>query len=78
VLERTAAEAGAGFLGLWLEARPETLLTRIRQRVNDASDATEDIVQRQLGYATGPINWTRIDADCDLVEISTKVRSQIE
>jgi aminoglycoside phosphotransferase family enzyme/predicted kinase len=78
VLERTAAEAGAGFLGLWLEARPETLLTRIRQRVNDASDATEDVVQRQLAYATGPINWTRIDADCDLVEISTKVRSQIE
>lgn len=65
--ERTAAaelarRSKAQFAGVWLEAPPETLKARIAARRGDASDATEDVVERQLAYDLGHLDWLRVDA----------------
>lgn len=65
--ERIAAEALAKkfsvpFHGLWLEARPETMVQRLDARQGDASDAGRDVLSRQLTYDVGHIRWARIDA----------------
>lgn len=57
-----ATAAGVAFDGLWLQANPETMMRRVTDRTGDASDATAEIVKRQLAYETGPIDWTIVDA----------------
>jgi hypothetical protein len=47
---------------LWLDAGSETMAARIGARQGDASDATAEILSRQLRRDPGPIDWTRIDA----------------
>lgn len=65
--ERAAVEAlcrdiGVRMNGVWLEAPGETLATRVAARRGDASDATPEVVRRQLGYDIGSIGWQHIDA----------------
>jgi aminoglycoside phosphotransferase family enzyme/predicted kinase len=57
-----ARKAGATFTGIWLQAPEETLIARLESRGIDASDATPDVLQRQLSYDLGPMDWIRIDA----------------
>jgi aminoglycoside phosphotransferase family enzyme/predicted kinase len=67
-LEREAIRVAAGcmgapFIGLWLEARPETLIERVTARRDDASDADAAVVESQLGYDVGDLSdWHRIRA----------------
>jgi aminoglycoside phosphotransferase family enzyme/predicted kinase len=63
-IEALAAELGVPFQGLWLYANPETLLERVALRRKDASDATPDVVTRQLGVDPGRFTaqWRTIDA----------------
>ena len=58
-----AAELGVSFTGLWLEAPLTAKLARVGGRTNDASDATPELVARQEGYDTGPIDWRILRAD---------------
>ena len=60
-----AARVGVGFTGLWLEAGAEDLRRRIEARRNNASDATVAVLDRQLDYDLGPIDWTVIDSSGD-------------
>jgi predicted kinase len=63
--ERRAVEgaaAGAPFFGIWLEAPGSTLVARVAQRVGDASDATPEVISRQMTMETGLIKWRRLDA----------------
>lgn len=58
-----AAQANVPFLGLWLEAPPETLIERVSLRRDDASDADAAVVERQLAYTVGDLSdWHRITA----------------
>ena len=60
--EAVARQAGAAFTGLWLEAPKQKLIGRVGARRGDASDATAEVVEVQLGYELGKIGWGRIDA----------------
>jgi aminoglycoside phosphotransferase family enzyme/predicted kinase len=60
--EAMAAELGVPFQGLWLTAPREVLLARVGARAADASDATPDVVERQLAGDVGPMSWTEVDA----------------
>ena len=44
----TARRNRAQFAAVWLDAPPETLMTRISGREGDASDATTDVIGKQL------------------------------
>jgi uncharacterized protein len=61
-VEAIAREAGCEFVGLWLTAPAETLISRVERRRGDASDADRRVVREQLGYDLGDIAWTQIDA----------------
>ena len=64
-IEAVARACGARFDGLWLEAPTNLLQARVAARTNDASDATPDVVVRQLDYDLGEIAWSRISAGGD-------------
>ena len=57
-----AAEAGVPFQGIWLEAPSEIMEQRVRDRRQNISDATADVVRQQLAYDLGPLTWPRIDS----------------
>jgi predicted kinase len=71
---RMAAEVGVPFQGLWLTAPREVLLARVGARVGDASDATPDVVARQLAGDVGAMSWTEIDGSGDAAETLTAAR----
>ena len=60
--EEVAAAAGAPFVGVWLDAPAEVLVSRVANRVNDASDADPDVVRAQLRRDSGAIGWARVPA----------------
>jgi uncharacterized protein len=59
-MERVAGECGALFDGLWLEAPAEVMIERVEGRRGDASDATAEVVRRQLEWDLGEIGWRRV------------------
>jgi aminoglycoside phosphotransferase family enzyme/predicted kinase len=61
-IEDVAKGCGVPFTGLWLEAPSETLMQRVEERRNDASDATRAVVAGQLGYDIGSIGWARLSS----------------
>jgi len=76
-IEAVAQRAGVTFVGLWLDAAPEVLASRVRERENDASDATVEVVREQLSYDTGAIAWRRLDASPDLAVTMDRARDAL-
>jgi len=72
-----ARELDVPFVGLWLEAQNNILLTRVAQRVDDASDANVQVVKKQLSYDVGPINWITIDASGSQDAVAARVRQML-
>jgi predicted kinase len=55
---------GVDFTGFWLEADPRRLVARVAARRQDASDATPQVVEAQLGTASKPSRrWRPLNAD---------------
>ncbi|MEH6952742.1 AAA family ATPase (plasmid) [Nitrobacter sp. NHB1] len=50
------------FVGFFLVSDLITRMKRVRHRVDDASDATLDLVRHQENYDIGPLDWHIIDA----------------
>jgi len=61
-VEAVAAEAGVPFHGFWLTAPLAVLEARIGARRGDASDATVEVVRRQVANGAGDTRWQRLDA----------------
>ena len=60
-----AREAGVPFSGLWIDAPPEILARRIADRALDVSDATTEVLERQMSGGTGSLDWRRLDGSAD-------------
>lgn len=74
---RIAEAAQVPFTGLWLDASERVLKERVTARTGDASDATADVVARQLDYDLGDISWHRLDASGGLDTLCEKARNLI-
>jgi aminoglycoside phosphotransferase family enzyme/predicted kinase len=61
-IQAVATRQGVPFDGMWLEARPEVMRSRIEARKHNASDATAAVLDRQLGLDLGEIDWLRVDS----------------
>jgi aminoglycoside phosphotransferase family enzyme/predicted kinase len=58
-----ARRASSPFQGLWLEAPPALLHSRVAGRSGDASDADAAVLDAQLSRDLGPMDWPRVDSD---------------
>jgi predicted kinase len=77
-IERTAARAGVPFTGLWLDARLETLVTRVEGRRGDPSDADAALVRQQSADEAGEIAWHRVNAEADRAAMTAEARDVLE
>jgi predicted kinase len=68
-IEALAANEGAWFTGLWLEAPREVMRERVAKREGDVSDASPSVVDEQLGYEIGPQSFEVIDASLPLERV---------
>ncbi|MCI4680733.1 AAA family ATPase, partial [Rhodoblastus acidophilus] len=59
---KLARDCGAPFVGLWLEAPPDVLRQRVRDRPHGVSDANLDVLENQLNRDPGRLDWIRLDA----------------
>ncbi len=76
-LEQIAAQEGARFDGLWLEAAEETLSARVDARRGDASDADARVVRQQQNYPLAEIAWHKISAAGTPEETLARARTAI-
>lgn len=67
-----ARDVGVPFLGLWLEAPPAILGSRLVGRTRDPSDATVAVLDRQIESGAGAIEWQRLDASVPLETITER------
>lgn len=61
-LAHVAERAGVPFEGIWLDAPVQLLESRLEARRGDASDATIDVLNAQLGFVSTPQTWLRVNA----------------
>ncbi|MDW6020298.1 AAA family ATPase [Mesorhizobium sp. BAC0120] len=73
-IESVASEAGVPFTGVWLHAEPTVLWQRVSERRHSASDATVDILSRQLQRVATDIAWERLDAATPPSELVRRIR----
>lgn len=83
-MERAAEDRHAPFLGVWLDVAPDVLWRRVAQRHGGPSDATVEILSRQLERNVGEITWCRVDASrqpaaivADILSRSRTLDSQV-
>ena len=60
-----AGDCGAPFTGLWIDAAHDVLARRLRDRVADVSDATQQVLGQQLQSDVGRLEWHRLDGSLD-------------
>jgi uncharacterized protein len=61
-IAKVALQAGANFVGFWLDVAHALRRDRVALRTRDASDATPEIVDAQAARDCGDITWHKIDA----------------
>lgn len=61
-IAQCSKESRLSFKGIWLEAPPNELMSRVTTRKNDPSDATTDVVEKQLQVDCGSITWSRLNS----------------
>ena len=66
---QVAEKLGVSFTGIWLDADPSVLKSRVSARKGDISDATPEVVEEQLGYDLGAMDFARVDATKSLENV---------
>jgi predicted kinase len=74
-LRALANRHGVAFTGLWLTAPADVMERRIRARHDDPSDATPEVLARQIAAAPEAPGWLSIDARA---EAETVIRRALE
>lgn len=78
---RLIAEAGksggAPFAGLFLTASLAARIKRVGARVDDASDADEQVVRRQEAYEIGALDWRIVDAEGEPGETLSRAQAAL-
>ncbi len=78
-ISAVASTADVEFAGLWLSAPADVLSARLQSRTNDASDATIEVLKKQLDYETGLLGcWHSITASGNSAATLELARSAIE
>ncbi|WP_102960333.1 AAA family ATPase [Mangrovicella endophytica] len=77
-VQQAAIARGVRFLGVWLETDPDVLRQRVRGRKGGPSDATLDVLSRQLAGTLTELTWHRIDAGRDLQAVVDEVGNLVE
>ncbi|MBM3544932.1 MAG: hypothetical protein FJX44_10605 [Alphaproteobacteria bacterium] len=72
-----AAGTGAAFTGLWLDAPPETMRKRVAARAGDVSDATPEVVEAQLAYDLGKMDFAMIDTSGTVDDVAAACLTRI-
>jgi uncharacterized protein len=70
---KEAADRGLPWLGIWLEADAAVLWQRVSERKGGPSDATVDILSRQLQRHANGITWRRMDAARNSADIVSDI-----
>ncbi|MER8781239.1 AAA family ATPase [Mesorhizobium sp. M1006] len=73
-IEKAASDRGVAVAGFWLEADPLVLWQRVRERKGGPSDATIDILSRQLQRNATQPTWRRVKTDRKLADIVAELR----
>ncbi len=73
-----AAAADVPFDGLWLETESAVMTSRVSGRRGDASDADAAVVEKQLTYDLGSIEWRRLDATAELMQVRREAERLLE
>jgi predicted kinase len=73
-IEKAASDRGVAFSGFWLEADPLVLWQRVSERKGGPSDATIDILSRQLQRNTTQSGWRKINADRKPADIVAELK----
>jgi len=76
-MARVAAAAGVPFAGVWLDVAPAVMAERLRRRTSDASDATIDVLERQLRREPGRMDWHRVDAAAPPVQLAARALASL-
>lgn len=74
-IEALAERTGVGFAGLWLAGTAATLKARVAARTGDASDATPEVVEKQLRYELGDMTWTTVNCDDGATDTEQRARA---
>ena len=63
LIEKAASDFGVSFTGVWLDADPDVLRRRVSDRTEGPSDATVEVLSRQLQRSIGEVCWMHIHSD---------------
>ena len=74
---KQATDRRLPFLGIWLEADPAVLWQRVGARRGGPSDATVDILSRQLQRHVNGITWRRVDAARTPVDVVADILESV-
>ena len=74
-IEAVAAAAGVRFDGLWLCAPEDVLVGAWPARRGDASDATPEVVRRQLAIDPGAMSWQALEVSGPPEGVAVAARS---
>jgi uncharacterized protein len=75
LIETAARDAGVPFVGVWLETDPSVLWQRVSARRRGVSDATVDILSRQLQRRAGNVAWAKLDAALEAPDLVNRILS---